>query len=147
MRPRNSHYGTARSTIGGQPPEAIGPGQSVIGDDIVITGDIEATVDLRIDGKVVGDVRCATLILGENSCVTGHIFAARLKVFGKIDGVINASDVAVESTAAVSGELSYARLRVANGASVEGHLKRIVLPAPSGESETAMPPVARGETE
>jgi hypothetical protein len=49
-----------------QEPEATEE-MSVIGGDIEITGNIAATVDLHLIGKVVGDVRCKTLILGEGA--------------------------------------------------------------------------------
>jgi cytoskeletal protein CcmA (bactofilin family) len=97
---------------------------SVIGADIVITGNIEASVDLHIEGKVIGDVRCATLILGESSSVNGHIYAARVKVSGTVEGAIATRDLAVEATARVTGDISYERLRVANGGMIEGNVSR-----------------------
>ncbi len=97
---------------------------SMIGSDIVVTGNIEAQVDLHIEGKVQGDVRCATLILGENSEVNGSIYADRVRVSGKVDGAIDCKDLAVEATANVTGDVTYERLRVANGGVVEGHMKR-----------------------
>ncbi len=95
---------------------------SVIGSDIVITGNIEASVDLHIEGKVVGDVRCMTLILGENSIVSGTIVAERVRVSGKVDGAIDTKDLAIEASARVTGEVSYARLRVATGGVIEGRM-------------------------
>lgn len=100
---------------------------SVIGSDIVITGNIEASVDLHIEGKVVGDVRCATLILGENSSVNGHIYAQRVKVSGTLDGAVETKDLAVEASARVKGEITYERLRVANGGIIEGTITRRIV--------------------
>jgi cytoskeletal protein CcmA (bactofilin family) len=97
---------------------------SVIGADITITGNIEASVDLHIEGRVNGDVRCATLILGESSSVTGKIFADRVRVSGAVDGAIETKDLAVEATARVIGDVTYDRLRVANGGVLEGQMKR-----------------------
>ena len=97
---------------------------SVIGADIVITGNIEASVDLHIEGKVIGDVRCATLILGDSSAINGRIYAARVKVSGVVEGAIDTKDLAIEASARVTGDISYERLRVANGAAVEGSIKR-----------------------
>ena len=96
---------------------------SVIGADITITGDIEASVDLHIEGRVMGDVRCATLILGETSRISGGIHADRVRVAGTVEGSIETRDLAVEATGRVSGEIVYGRLRVANGANIEGSLK------------------------
>ncbi len=95
---------------------------SVIGADILVTGNIDAEVDLQIEGRVVGDVRCATLILGERSSINGNIFAQRVRVSGLIEGAIETTDLAIESTARVKGEISYSRLRIANGGVVEGSM-------------------------
>jgi cytoskeletal protein CcmA (bactofilin family) len=97
---------------------------SVIGADIVITGNIEASVDLQIEGKVEGDVRCATLILGETSLIKGRVFATRVKVSGTVEGAVDTRDLAVEATGTVSGEITYSRLRVSNGGSIDGKLNR-----------------------
>jgi cytoskeletal protein CcmA (bactofilin family) len=97
---------------------------SMIGADIVITGNIEASVDLHIEGRVNGDVRCSTLILGENSSVNGSIHAERVRVSGTVEGAIETRDLAVEAGAQVTGDIVYERLRVANGGSVEGTMKR-----------------------
>jgi cytoskeletal protein CcmA (bactofilin family) len=108
--------------------DSVDKGQmSVIGADIVVTGNIEASVDLHIEGKVIGDVRCATLILGESSSVSGRIYANRVKVSGTVDGAIETKDLAVEASARVTGEITYERLRVANGGVMEGQVKRRVV--------------------
>ena len=105
---------------------------SVIGMDIVITGNIEASVDLHIEGKVVGDVRCATLILGESSSVNGRVYATRVKVSGTLEGALETKDLAIESGARVSGDISYERLRIANGGIIDGSVTRRVA---EGEAE------------
>ena len=104
-------------------PAAAGP-VSNIGADIVITGNIDATVDLHIEGRVVGDVRCATLILGPESSVDGNIRAERVRVSGSVKGSIHTRDLAIEASANVAGDVVYERLRIASGGAVEGTLKR-----------------------
>ena len=46
---------------------AAGSTFSVLGPDIVITGDLAAAADLHLDGKIKGDIRCAALAQGESS--------------------------------------------------------------------------------
>ncbi len=116
--------GEAKMDNADQRDKAERPQMSVIGADIIITGNIEASVDLHIEGRVVGDVRCATLILGESSSVNGKIFADRVRVSGDVDGAIETKDLAVEATARVTGDITYDRLRVANGGMLEGQMKR-----------------------
>lgn len=112
---------TARRVARSETVEAAAnaPG-SLISSDIVITGNIEASADLHIQGKVIGDVRCATLILAEGGYVNGRILAARVKVAGTVEGTLDAQDLAIEATARVTGDTTYQRLRVANGGAIEG---------------------------
>lgn len=93
---------------------------SIIGADILVTGDIEAEIDLHIEGRVLGNVRCATLILGERSSVTGNVVAERVRVSGAVEGGIETTDLAIEATARVKGDVTYSRLRIANGGIIQG---------------------------
>jgi cytoskeletal protein CcmA (bactofilin family) len=96
---------------------------SVIGADITVTGDIEATVDLLIEGKVNGNVRCQTLLLGESSAIKGNIYAERVRISGFVEGSVETRDLAIESSGSVTGDVSYARLKVATGGNVEGTMR------------------------
>jgi cytoskeletal protein CcmA (bactofilin family) len=126
--------GTGNQNHASQDSRADKSGMSVIGADIVVTGNIEASVDLQIEGRVVGDVRCATLILGESSSIVGTVMAERVRVSGAIEGAIDAKDLAVEATARVKGEITYERLKVANGGSLEGQISRRVGVEPAAPS-------------
>ena len=118
--------GSAGSTVATQAAPGADPRAesqiSVIGADIVVTGNIEAQVDLHIEGRVLGDVRCATLILGEKSSVTGSIYAQRVRVSGTVEGAVETRDLAIESGARVQGDVTYSRIRIANGGVVEGNM-------------------------
>lgn len=104
------------------PGAATGAEVSVIGAGITVNGDIEASVDLQIQGRVSGDVRCATLLLGEGSEIRGNVVAERVRVAGTVEGSIDTRDLAIEASAKVIGDVSYARIRIANGAVVHGQM-------------------------
>jgi cytoskeletal protein CcmA (bactofilin family) len=108
---------------------------SVIGADILVTGNIEAEVDLHIEGRVLGDVRCSTLILGARSSVTGSIYAQRVRVSGRVEGAIETVDLAIEDGAYVKGDVSYSRLRIANGGIVAGQMTHVLLADDAGEGD------------
>jgi cytoskeletal protein CcmA (bactofilin family) len=108
---------------------------SNIGADIVVTGNIQAKVDLHIEGRVDGDVRCATLILGEKGAILGSVYAERVRLSGTVTGAIETRDLAIEATGRVSGDVTYERLRVANGGVLEGKLTCKA----SGQRETSSP--------
>jgi cytoskeletal protein CcmA (bactofilin family) len=95
---------------------------SIIGSGIRVTGNIEATDDLHLLGKVEGDVRCATLILGEKSVIRGSVYAERVRAAGTVEGAIETKDLAVEATARLNGDITYSRIRIANGGVIDGRM-------------------------
>jgi cytoskeletal protein CcmA (bactofilin family) len=104
---------------------AADEGPSVIGSGIFVDGNIEANVDLQIRGKVVGDVRCETLVLGEHGEIRGNVVADRVRLSGLVDGAIQTRDLAIEATARVKGDLTYSRIRMAAGAVVHGRMSHV----------------------
>lgn len=140
LRARVAHAnGNGSAEAAGLPAGAAEDQISVIGADILITGNIEAEVDLHIEGRVQGDVRCSTLILGERSHVTGSIFAQRVRVSGQIDGAIETVDLAIEAGAYVKGDVSYSRLRIANGGVVAGKMVHMPLEDDMADDDRSMP--------
>lgn len=95
---------------------------SIIGSGIRVTGNIEATDDLHLLGKVEGDVRCVTLILGEKSVIRGSVYAERVRAAGTVEGAIETKDLAVEATARLMGDVTYSRIRIATGGVIDGKM-------------------------
>lgn len=106
------------------PPPSMGSATfSVIGADVTVRGDIDATVDLHIDGKVEGDIRCAILVQGGDSTIKGGIIADQARVCGTIEGSIAAKEIIMEASARVTGDVVYEKLSVASGSRIEGSFK------------------------
>jgi cytoskeletal protein CcmA (bactofilin family) len=95
---------------------------SVIGADMRITGDVRTGEDLRIDGRIEGDVSCASLELGEGGAIEGNVEADEVRLSGSVHGRVSARSVHLEAAARVSGDVSYESLAVAPGARIEGRL-------------------------
>ena len=93
---------------------------SVLGPDIVINGDLSATVDLHLDGRINGDIKCAALIQGEGSEVTGMVVAETARIAGRIKGSITAASLVILKTALIEGDVSYGSLTIEEGARVDG---------------------------
>ena len=108
---------------------------AVIGAGVTIKGDVEADVDLQIDGTIHGDVRCSTLIVNERGLVAGSIAADRVRVAGRVDGGIEATDLAVEAGARIKGDITYSRLRVSNGGVFEGTMTHRPLVEETADAE------------
>ncbi len=96
---------------------------SVIGSDVTVTGDIEASVDLHVDGTVEGDIHCTTLVQGGNSTIKGAITADQARIAGSVDGAISAKDLIIESAAKVLGDVTYEKLSIEPGGHVEGSFR------------------------
>ena len=93
---------------------------SVLGSDVKVTGDIEANVDLHVDGTVEGDITCKSLVQGEESTVTGAIEAETARIAGTVKGTISARELVVLKTARIEGDVHYDALTVEQGAHIEG---------------------------
>lgn len=93
---------------------------SIIGADVVITGNVSATVDLHVDGRIEGDLACANLVQGAESLIKGAIVAESAKLAGTVDGSIAARDLIIHASARITGDVTYENLTIEQGSQVEG---------------------------
>lgn len=93
---------------------------SVIGSDVTIKGDISASVDLHVDGAIEGDIKCASLVQGESSTITGGVMAETARLSGKVNGSINAKELVILKSAKIEGDVHYDALTIEQGAQVDG---------------------------
>jgi len=94
---------------------------TVLGPDIGIDGDLAATADLHLDGRIDGDIKCAALVQGETSEITGMVVAENAQVAGTIKGSISADTLVIRKTARIEGNVTYGTLSIEEGALVEGN--------------------------
>jgi cytoskeletal protein CcmA (bactofilin family) len=110
-----------------QPLSAAAPshtgGVSVISKALKITGQLESTEDIRIDGEVDGDVRAASVTVGNNARVKGTVYGESVELAGTVEGKIEAKKVVLTSTARMSGDVVHQDIRIESGAFIDGHLK------------------------
>ena len=96
---------------------------SIIGPDVVITGNISAEVDLHVDGKVDGDIKCAALVQGPSSEINGGVTAQSARMAGTVNGSIDARELVIESTARINGDVAYDTVTIEQGGHVDGTFK------------------------
>lgn len=125
---------------------------SVFGADISITGDVRAEAELHVDGRIEGDIKCASIVQGEGSHIEGAVEAETARLAGSVSGSITARELVVLRTARISGDVHYDALTIEQGAAVEGRFAhrvagRSAAPATkaSGAASTATPPSDDGE--
>ncbi|HYA65112.1 MAG TPA: polymer-forming cytoskeletal protein [Burkholderiaceae bacterium] len=120
---------------------------SLIGATTSVTGDIEFSGGLRIDGTVKGSVHCVDgekggmLVISENGRIEGEVRAGHLVVAGRIDGPVCAANlIELQPKARISGDVRYRALEMHHGAVVEGMMIHL---SADGKTETRLD--ARGE--
>ena len=101
-------------------PSRGGSTFSVFGADIAILGDVTASADLHIDGKIEGDVACTSLVQGEASVIAGGIKADTARLAGTVRGSIDAAELVILRTARIFGDVHYDALTIEQGAQVDG---------------------------
>lgn len=118
---------------------------SVIGADVTIRGNIEATVDLHVDGKVIGDIACASLVQGEGSRIEGEVKADTARFAGQVSGRIEAKNLVVLKSARIEGDVSYDTLTIEQGATVDGRFAPLGKKLQSQPAQPAQPARQQGE--
>lgn len=98
-----------------------------INEGTTINGDIAAQTDLRIDGKILGNISCASkVVIGSSAQVAGHINCVDLTIEGKVKGNIDVNGVLFfRSSAVFEGDVKYKKLIVEEGATITGSLMNI----------------------
>jgi cytoskeletal protein CcmA (bactofilin family) len=109
-----------RSRLVAASPVAASPTFSVIGADVTIKGDIHASADLHVDGRIEGDLSCASLVQGEAGLILGAIVAESARLAGEVRGSIKARELVILRSARVEGDVEYDALTIEQGAEVVG---------------------------
>jgi len=106
------------------PPAKTGASMpSVISKALKITGQLESTEDIQIDGEIDGDVRGVGVKIGNNAKVKGTVYGDEVELAGTIDGKIEAKKVILNGTARMSGDVVHQDIKIESGAFIDGHLK------------------------
>ncbi|RYD54222.1 MAG: polymer-forming cytoskeletal protein [Sphingomonadales bacterium] len=111
------------------PPQQSNPAKrgmfSVLGADVIVTGNITASADLHIDGRVEGDVNCGSLAQGAESQIFGSVTAESARLAGAIEGAVRVRQLTIERSAKISGDVEYENITIENGGHIDGRLKHM----------------------
>ena len=109
----------------GRRPTQVGDnGYSLIDNALSISGDINTTGTVRIDGRVEGSLhRADMLIIGKDGVVIGNVEAREVVVGGHLTGNLIASErVEIQATATVQGDIRAVAVQLMEGGTVHGHI-------------------------
>ena len=107
--------------------ESVVNSTNIIGRGTTIQGDIEAQGNLRIEGKLIGNLSTQSkLVLAPGAYLKGNILAKDVEIGGTMEGKIEARDtLTIRAQANIKGTLHTKQLIVEVGAQFNGqcHMK------------------------
>jgi cytoskeletal protein CcmA (bactofilin family) len=92
-------------------------------DGTEIKGSVKSSADLRVDGKIEGNVQCeGKIIIGEKGHIKGDIVSKNMEISGHVEGTISIEgQLSFRSTALVEGEITANKLVIEIGAVFNGN--------------------------
>jgi|SRR5690554_1739191 len=98
---------------------------NIIRNGTEITGDIICKGDIRIDGKLIGNLKSeGKVVVGENGIVEGSVKCAYATISGGMKVNITVNELlTLKSTANLVGEISANKLQIEPGANFSGNCK------------------------
>jgi cytoskeletal protein CcmA (bactofilin family) len=96
---------------------------NIIGIGTEIDGNLITKGDIRIDGKIIGDVSVkAKVVIGISGEVIGNLIGENAEIAGLVNGDINITETLyITATAQVKGNISSNKLMIAQGAQLTGY--------------------------
>ncbi|WP_250493270.1 polymer-forming cytoskeletal protein [Caballeronia sp. GAWG1-1] len=104
---------------------------TLIAHNVHISGDLEFSEGLRMDGQVTGNVTGrmgdeSLLVVSDQGAIHGNVVAHDVIINGRVVGDVTVANfVELQSNAHVHGNIYYQKLRMDAGATVEGKLTRL----------------------
>ena len=95
---------------------------NIIGDGSVLKGNLKTSGNIRLEGKVIGDISSTSKVAcGETSIVDGNVIAENAEIAGKVTGKVTVSELLIlKSTASIHGDISTDNLIIESGANFNG---------------------------
>lgn len=113
----------------------------IIGEGVVITGNLELPGKLVVNGKIDGVINAREVYVGAEGEITGKIFAAEADIKGRVSDFISVTDkLILRSTAKITGNIEYKVIEIEHGAEVDAvlsqkadapKLQRVIYPNPA----------------
>ena len=126
-------FGALKGKASEQPPpsERIVPTddltnneQLVIGLGLKVTGNIETSAALKIDGEVHGEISASKVWVTEKARITGGIIADEIVVEGVLMGTARGKRVLLRATCRVEADIFHESLIIEDDATFEGRMLR-----------------------
>jgi cytoskeletal protein CcmA (bactofilin family) len=105
--------------------EESGNSSNIFGKGTVITGNLETYGNIRVEGKIIGDLKTKSkAVMGHSSNVEGNILAQNAEIAGQVMGTVEVSELLIlKPSAVINGDIITNKLIVESGATFNGGCK------------------------
>ena len=105
--------------------EELSNSSKTIGKGTTIEGNLETYGNIRVDGRIVGNIITKSkLVLGQTSFVDGNVLAQNAEVLGEIKGKIEVTELlTLKPSSVIHGDIVTNKLIVETGAKFNGGCK------------------------
>ncbi len=96
--------------------------ETIIGRETIITGDLQGSGNIRIDGRIDGKIfTTGNVVIGESGNVQGDIKASNLIVGGLVTGNADCDgNLSIQATGQLVGDVRVRSLNIADGGVFKG---------------------------
>ena len=100
---------------------------NIITDGTVIKGDIIASGDFRLDGKLEGNIQLnGKLVIGDSGLVNGNVLCQNANIIGTVNGNLSVKELlSLHASARVRGDILINKLSIEPGATFSGKCRMI----------------------
>ena len=96
---------------------------TIIGQGYTFTGELSGASIIRIEGKIIGNVRVESgVVLGENGIIEGDIYTKSAIIYGTVSGNVQADQLEIKKSGRITGDITTNNLEIELGAQYNGRL-------------------------
>jgi cytoskeletal protein CcmA (bactofilin family) len=108
---------------------------TVIGSDVMLTGNLKSSGNVQINGKVKGKIQTKSdILVGESAVIEGGVKANNVRILGRLHGNIETKeDLEISPTGRVFGDIVSKNLIMQKGGTITGKIIMDKVPDISSE--------------
>lgn len=105
--------------------EELSNSSNIIGKGTILSGSIETFGNIRVEGKIIGDITTKSkAAFGPSSHIDGSVLAQNAEIAGHVTGTVEVTEqLVLKSTATIEGDIIANTLLVESGAAFNGKCK------------------------
>ena len=102
-----------------------GSAKVVIGNGVIITGEIKKADEVQIDGEADVTMKTDNVVIGNTGKCKGNVETHNADIWGSFDGDLKASGtLTIQEAGVVTGTIEYQKMQIKLGGDISGDIKK-----------------------